>query len=1164
MAMAAPAFVHLGLHTEYSLVDSVVRVPELVDAVAAAGMPAVAITDRGNLFGLVKFYRAAIAAGVKPIVGAEVWLSGDEARDDPARLLLYCRNASGYRNLSALLTKAWLEGQHAGKPVIRAGWLAGGAAAGLIALSGSRDGVLGRSLLAGDRERARRDAGRFAELFAGDFYLEAQRTGRPQEEEYLAAAVEFASEAGLGLVATNDVRFLRRDDAEAHEARVCIQQGYVLTDPARPRIYSEQQYLRTSAEMSELFADMPEALGNTVAIARRCNLNLRLGDTHLPDFPVPGSRDPAAYLDEQAAAGLAQRLRETADSTDGSAYRDRLRTELDVICRMGFAGYFLIVADFIRWAKDNGVPVGPGRGSGAGSLVAWSLGITDLDPIRHDLLFERFLNPERVSMPDFDVDFCMEGRDRVIDYVTRTYGRDHVSQIITYGTMAARAVVRDVGRILGQPYGFVDRIAKLIPNDPGVEMTLDLALKQVAELRELYESDDEVRAIIDLARQLEGLTRNAGRHAGGIVIAPRDITEYTPLYRVEGETSVVTQFDKDDVEAAGLVKFDFLGLRTLTIIDRAVRAINEQRGSDGLPPVDIRAIPMDDPATFALLRGCQTTAVFQLESRGMRDLVRRLQPDSFDDIVALVALFRPGPLQSGMVDDFISRKHGGRDQAIDYLHPDLEPVLRATYGVILYQEQVMQIAQRLAGYSLGEADLLRRAMGKKKPEEMAKQRSVFVDGAAARGVNRGQATHIFDLMEKFAGYGFNKSHSAAYALLAYQTAWLKANYPAAFMAAVMTTEIGDTDQLQVLQRECANLGLALQSPNVNESMPAFVNSGQNRISYGLAALKGVGQAAAEQIVAARGDGGRFVNLFDFCQRAGGQRLGRRPIEVLIKAGALDDLGTNRPSLLEALPRAVMGAEQAASARNAGQNDLFGAATADAEPAMLVSSLPDWGWGRRLAAERESLGLYLSGHPFDQYRWDRPFICTTSIAALLAQQPAAAGEFRGAQRNVVVGGLVASVRKRGNRVSVDLDDGTGIIEVGFFGEVYDRYRHLLGSQSLVAVSGNLRFDDFVSSWRLNAREVLDLDRLVEDRATGLLLRWRAGIDRGMNADSIRELLSRYRPGPCSVSVFYSSNGTQARIALGDEWRVRPSRDLREGLSELVGLEGYRFVYEGPSH
>ncbi len=746
----SPGFVHLRLHTEYSLSDSVVRVPQLVAAVATAGMPAVAVTDQSNLFAMVKFYREALQAGIKPIIGVDLAVREEGERREANRITLLCQTRDGYRNLARLVSRAYLEGHERGVPRIERGWLDAASLAGLIALSGATEGDVGRALVNGRAEDAERALERWRGLFPGRFYLELQRLGRPFEEAYISVAAALAARHQLPVVATNDVRFLEAGEFESHEARVCIHDGALLADPGRVRRYSRQQYLRTPAEMAALFADLPEALANSVEIARRCSLQLTLGEAHLPRYPTPAGVSTEDFLRGEALQGL---LRRHGSADPPAAYRARLARELDVICQMGFAGYFLIVADFIRWARENGVPVGPGRGSGAGSLVAYSLYITDLDPIRLDLLFERFLNPERVSMPDFDIDFCMDGRDRVIDYVAGKYGRERVSQIITYGTMAAKAVVRDVGRVLGMSYGYVDRIAKLIPFELGI--TLEGALDKEPELKRLYDSEDEVKNLIDLARSLEGLTRNAGMHAGGVVIAPSVLTDFAPLYCDASGGSVVTQFDKDDVEAAGLVKFDFLGLRTLTIIDRAVRLINHEQPA-GAAPLSIGALPMDDAASYALLKSCRTTAVFQLESRGMKDLIRRLQPDCFEDIVALVALFRPGPLQSGMVDDFINRKHGRSDGPIDYLHPSLEPILKPTYGVILYQEQVMQIAQLLAGYTLGGADLLRRAMGKKNHEEMAQQRSVFIAGAVAHGVREPLAAHIFDLMEKFAGYGFNK------------------------------------------------------------------------------------------------------------------------------------------------------------------------------------------------------------------------------------------------------------------------------------------------------------------------------------------------------------------------------------------------------------------------
>ena len=1152
-------FVHLHLHTEYSILDSVVRVKNLMEQVAQANMPAVAMTDQCNLFAMVKFYRAAMRHGLKPIIGSDIWLRTDER--DPDRLILLCRDSQGYRNLSRLLTRAYLDDQKRGAPVIEREWLSSDSVAGLMALSGGREGGLGRHLLAGRTTHARQMLDDLMELFAGDFFIELQRTGRAQEEDYIQMAVELASVTDCPVVATNDVRFIRQQDFEAHEARVCIHQGRVLNDSDRPREYSDQQYLRTPEEMQELFSDLPEALENTVEIARRCNLELSLGEQHLPAYEVPDGLTPDEFLAEQAGDGLRVRLELDAGAEVPATYADRLNTELDVIRGVGFPGYFLIVADFIRWAKANDIPVGPGRGSGAGSLVAYVLGITDLDPIVHDLLFERFLNPERVSMPDFDIDFCMDGRDRVIDYVSERYGRDRVSQIITYGTMAAKAVVRDVARILGHPYGFADRVAKLIPFELGI--TLDKALSQEQELKELYAHDDEVRGTIDLARQLGGLVRNAGRHAGGVVIAPTDITAFTPLFRMEGETVTITQFDKDDVAAAGLVKFDFLGLRTLTIIDRAVKTINAECLSEAESPIDIRTIPTDDPKVFELLQACRTTAVFQLESRGMRDLVKRLRPDHFDDIVALVALYRPGPLQSGMVDDFISRKHAGKGQTIDYFHPDLEAVLSSTYGVILYQEQVMQIAQHLSGYTLGEADILRRAMGKKKPEEMAKQRSVFIDGAEKRGVKRTVSSHIFDLVEKFAGYGFNKSHSAAYALLAYQTAWLKSHYLAAFMSAVLSSEMDDTDKIVILKRDCDAHGLRLLPPDINDSGYAFSRRSETAIRYGLGAIKGLGQNAAEQILVARQDG-EFTNLDDFCQRMSTQKVGRRAIEALIKSGAMDGLGPNRPSLLAILPTSLSRAEQSARALAAGQEDMFSLEVPSVPAAGAIPAEPDWLFSRKLEAERESLGLYMSGHPFDQYRTDGPFIASGTISSLTAAQaPKKDDKPWSKGREIMVAGLVTGLRKRGGRVTLDLDDGKGRIEVTLFQETFERYRHLLTAHAIVVISGTLKFDEFIDAWRVTAKEVLDIDRVIEARALKLVIRWQEDVSGKLNADRLKELLEPFRPGGCDVSLFYLRNDAQARVRFGADWSVRPSRDLRDQLTEIVGWDGFRFLYETSS-
>jgi DNA polymerase-3 subunit alpha len=1159
-----PSFVHLRVHTEYSLVDGVVRVPQLMEAAAAAGMPAVALTDECNLFAMVKFYRAALSAGVKPIVGVDLLLREPGERAEPSRFTLLCQNLEGYRNLTRLLSRAYLEGQRRDVPLLERAWLTPQSVRGLIALSGAQAGDIGRALTGRRRDDARRALEQWLGLFGDRFYVELQRIGRPGEEDYIDVVLDLIAQCPAPAVATNDVRFVRRDEYEAHEARVCIHEGRLLDDAARERRYTEQQYLRSSQEMAVLFADLPEALENSVEIARRCSLELKLGESHLPEYPVPGGLSTNDYARVEARRGLEARLVALADGANArDAYQRRLETELDVICKMGFAGYFLIVADFIRWARDNGIPVGPGRGSGAGSLVAWCLGITDLDPIEHDLLFERFLNPERVSMPDFDVDFCMEGRDRVIAYVADKYGRERVSQIITYGTMAAKAVVRDCGRVLGLSYGYVDRIAKLIPFELGI--TLDKALVDEPELKRLYEAEEEVRGLIDLARALEGLTRNAGTHAGGVVIAPSVLTDFAPLYCEAGAASVVTQFDKDDVEAAGLVKFDFLGLRTLTIIDWTLEIINAERAARGESAIDFQKIPMDDAATYALLKRCQTNAVFQLESRGMKDLIRRLQPDRFGDIVALVALFRPGPLQSGMVDDFIERKHGRSGAAIDYLHPSLKPVLEATYGVILYQEQVMQIAQVLAGYTLGRADLLRRAMGKKKPEEMAKQRSVFIAGAVERGVPEPRARHIFDLMEKFAGYGFNKSHSAAYALLSYQTAWLKAHHPAAFMAAVLSSDMDRTDKVVTLIDECVSLGLTVEPPDVNASLFAFAVSGERTIRYGLGAVKGVGQSAVEAIIAERAAQGPFASVEDICRRLDLNRVNKRVLEALIRSGSLDSLGVNRNTLMTRLPAAMQLGEQDTRAKSSGQDDLFGLAPAPrTEELVEPSALPEWPEAVRLAGERETLGLYLTGHPIVQYENELKLLTHGRIADLASGRPMASGENgRPWQpgRMVTVAGLVMDIRKRANRTTLTLDDRSGRLEVMLYDEVLQQYRDIIAKDAILLVEGQLRFDEFIEGWRVNARRLMSIEQAREQNARRIVLEWPAN---GAGTDlmaRLAEILAPFRGGACGIAIRYRAAGASGVLTLGEEWSVRATPELVEQLAQLAGKDAVRVLY-GP--
>ena len=1161
--MTAP-FVHLRLHTEYSLVDGLIRIKSLVRQVAAAGMPAVAVTDMSNLFALIKFYKAALGAGIKPIIGVDAWVRRHDA--EPTRLALLCQNLIGYRNLTRLVSRSFLEGRQRGLPTIDYAWLAGNTD-GLIALSGGREGELGQALLNDHREQAEIGLAEWRRLFPERFYLEVQRTGRPQEEEYLDAVVELAAATGTPVVATNAVCFLQRGDFEAHEARVCIHDGVTLDDPRRLRRYSDQQYLRTPAEMAALFADLPEALENSVEIARRCNLRLELGKNVLPDFPVPEGMTTAACFSTQARAGLEQRLPRLFDpaapdfTIRRQPYDERLEQELGVIIQMGFPGYFLIVADFIQWARAHGVPVGPGRGSGAGSLVAYALGITDLDPLAYDLLFERFLNPERVSMPDFDIDFCMEGRDRVIEYVAQRYGRDRVSQIATHGSMAAKAVVRDVGRVLGHPYGFVDRIAKLIPFELGI--TLDKAIEQEAELRRLYENDEEVRTLLDLARSLEGLARNVGKHAGGVVIAPSTLTDFAPLYCEEGDSSLITQFDKDDVEAAGLVKFDFLGLRTLTIIDWAVQTINQQRATTGEAALDISALPLGDAKTFDLLKRYQTTAIFQLESSGMKDLIRRLQPDCFEEIVALVALFRPGPLQSGMVDDFIDRKHG--HARIEYPHPALATILKPTFGVILYQEQVMQIAQVLAGYSLGGADLLRRAMGKKDAEKMAKQREGFVNGAKARRVEPETATYIFDLIDKFAGYGFNKSHSAAYALVSYQTAWLKAHYPAAFMAAALSSDMDKTDKVVILIEECRRMNLMLAPPAINTSEYRFTVGASGEIRYGLGAIKGVGESAIEALMQERQQGGLFRDLFDLCQRVDLRKLNRRVLDSLIRCGAFDALGSNRATLTAQLPEALRLAEQHSRNDAAGQNDMFGLAAAGKAPTrpLHVAKVPEWDEEERLRGEKETLGVYLTGHPVHRIAAE---LAALGAARLHDLTENGGSLRRGSDRSVTVAGLVASLRtrnaNRGGRIGfVTLDDGSGRLEVRIFPEVYERHRQLIVEDAILVVQGALGWDEFNQAMRLNVERVLDLDGARAEFARRLWLRLDAQQCATGMLRQLAKVLAEHRPeGRCAVWVEYTGSGARVGLAFGQHWRVRPSEALLKQLRELVGTERVRLRYE----
>ncbi len=1165
--------VHLHLHSEFSLLDSTIRIKGLVDAAVRAQMPALALTDECNMFAFVKFYKACLGAGIKPIGGCDLWISTpDDPR--PSRLTVLCQDHAGYLNLSRLVSRAWRDGQRGGRALVDAAWLDASSTAGLIALVG-RESQLARLAVQQGSVAALPVGHALAQLFDDRLYLELTRCGRDGEEAWNTAALLLAAELALPVVASNDVRFLRETDFDAHEARVCINQGRVLADMKRPRDYSPQQYLKTPQEMATLFADLPEALENTVELAKRCNLELTFGTYYLPDFPVPPGHDLSSHIRELARAGLAERLQLVAPAAGHSLedYHARLELELDVIIKMGFPGYFLIVADFINWGKQHGIPVGPGRGSGASSLVAWSLKITDLDPLQFDLLFERFLNPERVSMPDFDIDFCMDRRDEVIDYVARKYGRDRVSQIITYGSMAAKAVLRDSGRVLSMSYGQVDKLAKLIPMRP-LDLTLSDALgrsdkakkepdRVVKDFCDVYAQDEDARALIDLALKLENLTRNVGKHAGGVVIAPSPLTDFAPLYCEPGGGGVVTQYDKNDVEEVGLVKFDFLGLRTLTIIDWAVKAINVRRELTGEATLDIATLPLDDAPTYALFQQAKTVAVFQFESAGMQRMLKDARPDRFEDLIALVSLYRPGPMD--LIPSFIARKHGR--EAVDYPDARVEPILRETYGIMVYQEQVMQMAQIVGGYSLGGADLLRRAMGKKDAEKMAKERAKFRVGAAEHGLTGDKADAIFDLMEKFAGYGFNKSHAAAYALVSYQTAWLKAHYPAEFMAATISSDMDNTDKAVTFLDESRALGLTVNPPDVNVSVTMFVAPGPRTIQYGLGAIKGVGRGACEAIVAARAEG-PYTNLAGFCRRVDTSKLNRRVIEALVLAGALDALADNRASLMAQLPNAMKAAEQGLRDRQAGQNDMFGSAAQSATPILDVPlpKVAAWSLEQILQGERSTLGHYLSGHPTDPWKDELAQLATCPLGEIVDRyQPPKprkdnddGNRFRrGPDTPWTIAGMVTLMRKRGDTDAfVRIEDATGSIEVSFFGELFQEVAPLLTRDAILVVDGGLRIDDFSGGgFQLRARSACSLADACRKHARVLQLKLGL-IDAGF-VERLRQTLTGYRGGRASVTLHgYRNQSGQADLELGEDWRVDAIPDLLRAVRALPGVEAAR--------
>ncbi len=1156
--MTTPDFIHLRLHSEFSIVDGLVRLDDVIAAAAKDGQAALGITDLANLFAMVKFYKGTRGKGIKPVVGCDVWISNDENRDKPSRLLLFVKNRHGYLQLCELLTQAWLTNQHKSRAEIRPEWLAAlnndPQGNGLIALSGAHFGDIGMAIDARNLVLAERCAKRWAEIFPNSFYLEVQRAGQPNMEQQVRQTVALAARLGLPVAATHPIQFLTKEEFKAHEARTCIAEGEMLANAKRARRFNEEQCFKTRAEMCALFADLPGALQNTVEIAKRCNLTLELGKPKLPNFPTPPGMTIDEFLVAESKAGLEARLKhlypdEAKREKERARYEDRLKFETDTICKMGFPGYFLIVAEFIRWAKENGVPVGPGRGSGAGSLVAYSLLITDLDPLAYNLLFERFLNPERVSMPDFDIDFCQEGRDRVIQHVKDLYGREAVSQIATFGTMAAKGAIRDVGRVLDFSYTFCDGVSKLIPFKPGKPVTIADAIEEEPILKERLENEEEVKQLIDLAQQVEGIARNIGMHAGGVLIAPGKLTDFCPLYTQGGDSGVVSQYDKDDVEAVGLVKFDFLGLTTLTILDWAVRYIRQ------LDPQDkdfaLERLPLDDKASYKLLTEAKTVAVFQLESRGMQGMLKDARPDRFEDIIALVALYRPGPMD--LIPDFCKRKHG---EAFDYPDPRTEKILSETYGIMVYQEQVMQMAQVVGGYTLGGADMLRRAMGKKKAEEMAEHRQIFRDGAAKDGLANDKADEIFDLMEKFAGYGFNKSHAAAYALLAYHTAYLKAHHTAAFMAANMSLAMDDTDKVKILVEDALDVcNLTILPPDVNISDYRFTPAGKPRsvtnkpvtqIRYGLGAVKGSGQNAIEAIITARKDG-PFVDLFDFCKRVDKKQINRRTIESLIRAGAFDCFGVDRAILLASVSFAMECAGQAAAAAN--QVSLFADENSDlTPPPEYVKALP-WSDKQRLTEEKTALGFYLSGHLFDAFANEARRFVRTKLSEL---DPSRDSRLMSG----VICGIRTQMTQRGKLIIVSLDDKTAVVEITVYAEVFEAHKAMFKDDEFLLVLGKVSEDRFNGGIRVSAEKVWDMAAARTEYGQHFEIE----LPRKVDLAKMREVLAPHQKADgMQCVVRYQTQGAECEVVLGDAWRLAPTDALSIAVINGLGAKSARVEY-----
>ncbi|EOQ72375.1 DNA polymerase III subunit alpha [Acinetobacter lactucae] len=1144
-------FVHLGIYTEFSITESIVRIPDLVNAAVKDQMPALALTDLSNLHAAVKFYNSCLKKGIKPLLGSTIRL--DDAQH---RATLLAMSNVGWKSLTEIVSRGFIEGQQLSIPCVKKEWVLE-QHQDIIVLLGQHSDV-GQMLCSSNPQKAAPLLEAWIEKFGNRVYLALTRTDRPGEEDFIQEAAKLAAQYNVGVVAHNDVHFVEKEDFEAHEARVCIADGYVLADDRRPRLYSPEQHFKTSDEMIELFSDIPSAIENTYNIAKRCNVSLQLGTYFLPDYPIPDGFTIDTYFEHLSKVGLEERLdylypveKRGEDWPEiRKPYDERIDYEVGIILKMGFPGYFLIVMDFIQWAKNNGVPVGPGRGSGAGSLVAYSLKITDLDPLRYDLLFERFLNPERVSMPDFDVDFCIAGRDRVIDYVSRTYGREAVSQIATFGTMAAKGAIRDVARVLGKSYGLADRISKMVPTKPlGVDLAT--AIEMEPQLKDIVTNpsnpdNDDASEIWEMALKLEGITRNTGKHAGGVVIAPGKITDFSAVLCDEDGTSRVAQYDKDDVEAAGLVKFDFLGLRNLTVIEDAIQNINKNRDSND--PLIISHVPLDDAKAYSVFADANTTAVFQFESVGMKRMLKEARPSKFEEIIAFVSLYRPGPMD--LIPDFIHRMHGGD---FEYLHPLLEGVLEPTYGIMVYQEQVMQTAQICAGYTLGGADLLRRAMGKKKPEEMVKQRQIFLAGAAEKGIDESTANHIFDYMEKFAGYGFNKSHAAAYALVAYHTAWLKAHYPAEFMAAVMSSEMQNTDSVVFLIDDCRNNGLEVLPPSVNMSTYHFHASDNKTIVYGLGAIKGVGEQAMQSVIDSRRQFGPYTDLFDFCHRIDLKKINKRTLEALIRAGALDCLGIERASLMAQLPEAVQAAEQARSNRESGIMDLFGEVEeVQRKPAKPVKP---WSDEVRLKGEKDTLGLYLTGHPIDVYRQE-----------LKAFIPVKLNEITATRRGVttVYAGLVIDVANFPNRVVIVLDDGTARIEVSCNHERFQRFKDIIQVERVVVFEGEIYEREGFERPMGRLTKAFTLNEIRQKRANSIQIKLTEEFMQATLAKDLQNIILPF----CNVDMhqhitlqlLIDQPYAQAELQLGPQWKVAPLDELLAKLRDYFGKDNIYIEYQ----